>query len=97
MRAFMRVKIGGLMYRVVRVKRISGGKARGEIDFSTKTIRILAGVAFDVETECILHEITHGVFPNMGEQAVHTFSNRFYELLCDNPHFTKRFLRPHQK
>lgn len=95
MRALMKVKIGALTYRVVRVKKIAGDSdARGEIDFVSKTIRILEGMDRDVETEVILHECTHGISPNMGEQAVHTFSNRFFQLLRENPQFTKRLYKP---
>lgn len=92
MRAFLKIKIGALTYRVIRVKKISGN-ARGEIDFSTKTIRVLDGLDKDVETETILHEVTHAISPHMGEQSVHTFSNRMYHTLCENPKFTKRILK----
>lgn len=92
MRAFMKIKIGALTYRVIRVKKIAGN-ARGEIDFSTKTIRVLEGLERDVETETLLHEATHAIFPHMGEQAVHTFSNRAFQMLQENPHFTKRLLK----
>jgi len=96
MRAFMKIKIGALNYRVIRVKKINGN-ARGEIDFSTKTIRVLDGLDRDVETETLLHEVTHAISPNMGEQAVHTFSNRMFQMLQENTKLTKRLLKTPQK
>ena len=93
MRAIMTIKIGALTYRVVRVKRIAGG-ARGECDFAAKTIRVLEGLERDVENETILHEVSHAIDPSMGEQKIHTFSNRFYQVLVDNPMFTRRYYKP---
>lgn len=95
MRALMKVKIGALTYRVVRVKKIAGDPdARAQIDFHGAIIRVLDGMEKDVETESILHELVHSISPNMGEQAVHTFSSRFFQFLIENQHFTRRLIKP---
>ena len=91
MRIPEKVKIGGLVYDVSTVERLSkGDTCSAEIDFNKTTIEISSVLSPQRAKRDFLHEVTHAVFDNLGysahnEKEIDEIAGSLYQIIVDNP------------
>lgn len=86
----MRIKIGGVRYRVYYDEQMMEENLAGEIRYMQDCIRILPNLGPQNTAVVLWHESIHGLFKTLGirdhdEQLVAGLAEGFVQLILDNP------------
>ena len=88
-----KLKIGGNIYTV---KTVNSGEIEndcGECATNKLLIRIADDVVEAAYAPTLLHEIIHAINISLDEKETEFMTQAIYQVLVDNPEFTKLFLK----
>jgi hypothetical protein len=93
-----KVKIGWRNYIVTQGEHrgCDDGDIYGQIEYEKRKIYLYKELDQDEKSVCLLHEITHGILFNMGnelrtnENFVTAFSENLYQFIKDNPNMFRQ-------
>jgi len=90
-----KIKIGALVYDVLRVGDLHRGKKKldGHISHHSTTIQTEASMNHQANTQVLLHEVIHGILMqacrDVDEETVDVLSFGVYQVMRDNPEFVQ--------
>jgi len=94
-RMIEKIKIGWRTYEIVIDPIIDANHTKGEIVYSQSRITLTPNQAVDEMKTCLIHEILHGIFFNMGSELVSSedfisgLTDHLYQVIKENPDFLK--------
>ena len=84
------VKIGGIIYSVQEVDRLTfGDSATAEINYRKSTIEIAKDISEQRKHRDFLHEVMHAIYDNLGysehnEKQIDELAGALYQFVVDN-------------